>query len=69
MLEMKESAQDAFSNIIMPHYEFNDELKVYMESEVPSKALYKTVGYNDLNRIKLIMEGDDSEKRSMDFKK
>jgi hypothetical protein len=69
MLEMKESAQDSFSNIIMPHYEFNSELKVYMETNTPSKALYKAVGYNDLNRIKLIMEGDDSEKRSLDFQK
>ena len=66
---MKENSQDSFSNIIMPNYIYNEELKVYMEQDVPSKSIYKAVGYNDLARIKMIMDGDDSEKRSSDFQK
>ena len=59
---------DSSSNIIMPKYEMNEDLKIYLEVNVPPKSIYKPIGYNDLNKVKEIMEGDDSEKRSSDFK-
>ena len=31
---------------------------------MPSKSMYKKVGYNDLPRIKEMMEGNDAEKRT-----
>ena len=37
---------------------------MYEEIKVPAKSLYKCVGYNDMQRVKIIMEGDDSDKRS-----
>ena len=66
---MKESGQDAYKNIILPRYQKNQELGVYVEVEKPPKAIYKAVGYNDMNRIKIIMEGDDAEKRDESFVK
>ena len=69
LLEMRESASlDASSNIIMPKYVMNDDLKIYIECDAPPKSIYKPIGFNDLNKVKEIMEGDDSEKRSNDFK-
>lgn len=61
---MKESGQEVHQNIKMPEYVINQELNVYEEVNVPPKALYKSVGYNDMQRVKIIMEGDDSDKRS-----
>ncbi len=31
---------------------------------MPPKSLYKAVGYNDMQRVKTIMEGNDADKRS-----
>jgi len=70
MHEMKQSSDASFGqNIILPEYEYNKDLNVYVEVNMPPKALYKSVGYNDLQRVQIIMEGDDKEKRSTDFKK
>ena len=30
---------------------------------MPPKSLYKAIGYNDMNRVKIMMEGDDEDKR------
>jgi len=30
--------------------------------------MYKAVGYNDMNRVKIVMEGDDAEKRDENAK-
>ena len=66
---MKQNNQDSFSNIILPQYEFNEGLKVYIEIDTPPKSIYKAIGYNDLAKIKEIKMGDDSEKRSSDYQK
>ena len=50
-------------NIILPKYQLNEELKVYEEIDVPPKSLYKPVGFNDMERVKIMMEGNDAEKR------
>lgn len=39
-------------------------MKVYEEIDAPPKSLYKSVGFNDMQRVKVIMEGDDADKRS-----
>ena len=31
---------------------------------MPPKSLYKAVGYNDMKRVKIMMEGNDAEKRT-----
>lgn len=31
--------------------------------------MYKAIGYNDMQRVKVIMEGDDAEKRSENIKR
>jgi len=51
-------------NIILPVYEFNSDLQVYMEVNPPCSSMYKAVGFNDLNKVKVMMEGDDQEKRT-----
>ena len=61
---MKESGQESHKNILLPKYVLNDDLKVYEEIDPPPKSLYKAVGYNDMQRVKIIMEGDDEQKRS-----
>ena len=42
----------------------NQDLKVYEEVEIPPTSLYMAVGYNDMQRVKVIMEGNDEDKRS-----
>lgn len=61
--EMKEAGQSASANVILPKYVMNQDLKVYEEVEVPPKSLYKAVGFNDMPRVKLFMEGDEADKR------
>lgn len=39
-------------------------MKVYEEIDIPPSSLYKAVGFNDMHRVKVIMEGDDKDKRS-----
>ena len=63
-MQMKESGQEVHKNIILPKYVLNEALQIYVEAEKPPKSLYKAVGYNDMNRVKEIMEGNDAEKRS-----
>jgi len=60
---MKESGQEASANVILPKYVMNDALKVYEEVEMPPKSIYKAVGYNDMQRVKIFIEGDEAEKR------
>lgn len=60
---MAELGQDLHKNILLPKYILNAELKVYEEIEVPAKSIYMAVGYNDLQKVKIYMEGDDNEKR------
>ena len=66
---MKESGGDAHKNIILPKYILNKDLNVYEEVDPPPKSLYIAVGYNDMERVKIIMEGDDAEKRSENNKR
>jgi len=47
----------------LPQYELNEKLKVYEEVKIPPKDLYMAVGYNDLEKVKVFMEGNDKEKR------
>lgn len=68
-LEMKETGGEAHKNILLPKYVLNADLKVYEELDGPPKSLYKAVGYNDMERVKVIMDGDDKEKRSAYEKK
>ena len=64
--QMKQEGGESHQNIILPKYVMNKELKVYEEIDVPPKSLYKVVGYNDMERVKIIMEGDDKDKRDGD---
>jgi len=65
---MKESGAESHKNIIIPKYVLNPDLKIYEEIDIPPTSLYKAVGYNDMARVKIIMEGDESDKRS-EYKK
>ena len=62
--EMKESGAESHKNVVLPKYLLNKDLNVYEEIEIPPTSLYKAVGFNDMARVKIIMEGDDKEKRS-----
>lgn len=31
---------------------------------MPPKSLYKAIGFNDMNRVKIMMEGNDDDKRA-----
>jgi hypothetical protein len=55
----------AQSNIVMPDYVFDDQLKMYDENikTIPSSKLYSKVGFNDLERIGEMMYGNDADKR------
>jgi len=63
-MEMAENGMPVHQNIILPKYQLNQDLKVYEEIDMPSKSIYKAVGYNDMQRVKVIMQGDDADKRS-----
>jgi len=60
---MKDEGQELHKNIILPKYTMNQDLKVYEEVDAPPKSLYKAIGFNDMNRVKLMMEGNDEDKR------
>lgn len=63
--EMKNSDNNqSHQNIILPSYVLNKDLNVYEEVDVPPTSLYKPVGFNDMQRVKTFMEGDDADKRS-----
>lgn len=66
--EMKQNGQDLSQNIKLPQYQMNQDLKVYEEVDVPPSSIYKAVGYNDMQRVKIMVEGDDAEKRSAEKK-
>ena len=55
-------------NVLVPNYEFNEELKFYVEKDGPPESMYKTVGFNDLKQVRIMMEGNDEEKRKSDVK-
>ncbi len=38
--------KDAYKNIVMPLYKFDDRLKVEREIEKPPESLFKDVGYD-----------------------
>lgn len=64
-MQLKEDLGDlAANNILCPKYKFNEDLKTYMEIDPPPDSMYKAVGFNDLNRVKTMMEGDDAEIRA-----
>ena len=64
-IKLKEELGDgACDNIRCPMYEYDADLKVYTEKDIPPTSIYKAVGYNDLKRIKNMMEGNDEEKRA-----
>ena len=48
----------------MPKYQLNKDLNVYEEIDIPPLSLYMAVGFNDMQRVKILMEGDDADKRS-----
>ena len=62
--DMKQRGGDFFSNVLCPKYSFNENLKIYIEEDAPPDTLYKSVGYNNLETVKTLMEGNDKEKRS-----
>jgi len=37
----------------------NEDLNIWMEVNKPPETMYMAVGFNDLPRIKQMMEGDD----------
>lgn len=59
----QENGMSAFSMIICPRYHYNEKLKVYQEVKAPPASLYKTVGFNNLEVVKRMMDGDDAERR------
>ena len=63
--EMKNSDNNkSHQNIILPQYVLNKDLNVYEEVDIPPHSLYMAVGFNDMQRVKILMEGDDADKRS-----
>jgi hypothetical protein len=68
-LKIKEmqGAEDGnvYSNtIIIPEYKWNSEMNQYEPGPPPSDLLYHRVGFNDLQIINEIMDGDDNAKRN-----
>jgi BMFP domain-containing protein YqiC len=59
-----EHCKNAFAMVICPQYTLNDELKIYTEDSRPPETVFKAVGYNNLEIVKKMMQGDDAEKRS-----
>lgn len=53
--QMKEAGGSEHQNIIIPKYVLNEELKVYEEVDIPPKSLYKAVGFNDMERVRIMM--------------
>lgn len=60
--QRKQEAQEAFgtlntsSNVAVPNYEFDTQLRVYREMEPPNPKIFMPVGFNDQELIKTIMQ-------------
>lgn len=54
----------AHQMVLCPTYKYNEELKIYTEHCEPPETVFKAVGFNNLEVVKKMMDGDDSEKRS-----
>ena len=67
-MKMEGHGDEMCNNILCPKYEKNEELG-WIEKDAPPKNMYKKVGYNDLARVKEMMEGNDAEKRNPDGKR
>lgn len=63
----QDDTTDGTKNIVIPDYEKDEDLGIYIEMKPPSKQLYKAVGYNDLTTISKMMVGTDEEKRNEEF--
>lgn len=61
---MKEMGEQAHNIVICPQYTYNEELKVYIECDVPPETVYKAVGFNNLEVVRNMMDGNDADKRS-----
>ena len=65
---MKTSGRgQAHQNVIIPNYSYEAELNIWKQVDIPPASLYKPVGYNDLKRVRIIMEGNDEERRDPKF--
>lgn len=64
-MKMEGHGDEMCNNILCPKYEKNEELG-WIEKDAPPKNMYKKIGYNDLARVKEMMEGNDAEKRNPD---
>jgi hypothetical protein len=62
--DLKEIGDVAHQMVICPQYEYNEELKIYTECSVPPETVYKAVGFNNLEVVRKMMDGDDADKRS-----
>lgn len=62
--QLKLQGGSSAANIVLPKYVYQEELKFFEECDPPSKKLYKGIGFNDKDQIRIMMEGDDNEKRS-----
>ena len=55
---------NAFAIVICPQYVLNEELKIYVEENRPPETVFKAVGFNNLEVVKKMMDGNDLDKRS-----
>ena len=53
----------ACMNVLIPNYRFDKTLNFYVEEDVPPETLYKSVGYNNLQTVRDLMEGDEHTRK------
>ena len=51
---MKLAGGAFYSNILIPEYEYNEDLKYYTEVKIPPETIYKSIGYNDLQTVQVM---------------
>ena len=49
--------------VLIPNYRFDKGLNFYVEREAPPESLYKEIGFNNLQKVRDLMEGDEKERK------
>ena len=53
----------ACQNVLIPNYRFDKGLNFYVEREAPPESLFKPVGFNNLQKVRDLMEGDEATRK------
>jgi hypothetical protein len=61
---IQDRKSDGCKMVVLPRYEYNEALKIYTEIRHPPSTVFRPVGFNNLELVAQMMDGNDTEKRT-----